>query len=110
MDKEIKKLEKDLKKITQKINLFLKLMQNGIESAKEAKKDEVPLIFVNEDKKEFILYDIDKDKVYNAPIDQLFNLQSNVNDKSYILDITSLISEYVKISIELLEKIDKIKE
>ncbi len=107
--KEIKKLEKELNKIKEKINLFFDLMQNGIKSAKEAQKDEIPLVFANEDMKEIILYDVNKDRVYNVPIENLVSLKSECSNKGYILDITNLLSEYVKITIKLLYKIDMMK-
>ena len=108
--KEIKKLENELNKIKGKIDLFFELIQNGIESAKEAKKDEIPLIFANEDMKEIILYDINKDRVYNVPIEDLLSLKSECNNKGYILDITNLLAEYIQKTIKLLYKIDRMKE
>ena len=106
--KEINKIEKNLNKIEEKINLFFKLMKDGINSAKEAEKDEIPLVFIGEDMKEITLYDINKDKVYVVPLEKTLNMDLECYE-SYKLDIFNLLIKYIKTNIELLQKIDKMK-
>lgn len=107
MNKEIRKTGRELARIEKKIEYFMELIKKGIISAQDNTGNSLPCIWYEENMQEITLYDNNKDQVYHVPIKELLSLNLQHNNKCYILDITNLLTQYIKTTIKLLQELDE---